>query len=48
MVRIEGDTYYYKKNIGPGKIFPGGDTCESLGKEVLCMVIWIRKRVIMS
>eukprot|EP00978_Attheya_sp_CCMP212_P026409 scaffold86813_cov51-Attheya_sp.AAC.1 len=37
------DPDYYENNIGPGKRFPGGPTCEFRGKTVPCMICWSKK-----
>ena len=34
----EGDKDYYERNIGDGKSFPGGPTCNFRGKDVPCFV----------
>ena len=34
------DADYLRKNMGPGKRFPGGPSCFVGGKEVPCMCAW--------
>jgi len=48
MVGTIDDPDYYDNNIGPGKRFPGGPTCEFRGKKVPCMVRWSKKGGITS
>jgi hypothetical protein len=49
VIGTEDDPDCHKNNIGPGKHFPGGPTCELFnGKEVPCMVQWSKKGGITS
>eukprot|EP00978_Attheya_sp_CCMP212_P006142 scaffold13838_cov51-Attheya_sp.AAC.1 len=43
VVGTENDPDYHKNNIGPGKRFQGGPTCEFRGKTIPCMVRWSKK-----
>jgi hypothetical protein len=43
VVGTKNDPDYHKHNIGPGKYFPGGSTCEFRGKTIPCMVRWSKK-----
>ena len=31
---------FFETNFGPGKVFPGGLSCEFRGKEVPCFARW--------
>ena len=42
------DTYYFDKNFGSGKLFPGGPTCMFQNKDIPCMVRWLPKGSITS
>ena len=37
------DPDFFENNSGPGKRFPGGPTCEYLGKKVPCFCAWTEK-----
>ena len=39
---------FFDKNFGPGKLYPGGPTCNFKGKEIPCMVRWSPKGSITS
>ena len=34
---------FFSKNMGPGKLYPGGSTCIFKGKEVPCLCRWTAK-----
>jgi len=42
------DDYFFDRNYGPGKLYPGGPTCKFQGKEIPCMVRWTPKGSITS
>ena len=42
------DTDFFDNNFGPGKLYPGGPTCNFKGKEIPCMVRWSPKGGITS
>ena len=46
--RDASDNDYFKKNFGPGKLFPGGPTCKFLGRDIPCIVRWSPKGSITS
>ena len=44
----EKDDDFFDKNYGPGKLYPGGPTCEFKGKKIPCLVRWSPKGSITS
>ena len=51
MAEVNGkydDADFHMKNLGPGKMFPGGPTCTFNGVEVPCMCRWTPKGSITS
>ena len=44
----EKEDDFFDKNYGPGKLYPGGPTCEFKGKKIPCLVRWSPKGSITS